>query len=193
MQEYSSLLYVLSCLQKNAMGLLYESLNIETRALMLKEFNSDISSGNIYLSKRFNDNGVKYFVELMTKHIQDGHDESLAQDLKSKGCFKTHEERNSKKGIISVKVPENAHQTFSEGEFNRFYIRALCLRSIEEKKQLQVYRGRHSENPRPESEALIGAIIDPVSLLDDLRLNIGIDTALGLPSGPNSGLTIRLV
>jgi hypothetical protein len=175
------------------MGLLYESLNAETRALMLKEFNSDISNGNIYLSKRFNENGAKYFIELMTKHIEDGHDESLAQDLKSKDCFKTHEERNSKKGVISVKVPENAHQTFSEGEFNRFYIRALCLRSIEEKKQLQVYRGRHSENPRPESEVLIGTVVDPGPLLDDLRLNIGVDTALGLPNGPNSGLTIRLI
>src|SRR6266851_5569734 len=33
---------------------------------------------------------------------------------------------------------------------------------------------------------------DPKALLTDLRSNPGVDTALGLPPGPNSGLSARL-
>jgi hypothetical protein len=29
-------------------------------------------------------------------------------------------------------------------------------------------------------------------LLDDLRTNVGVDTALGLPAGPNSGLSAMI-
>ena len=47
-------------------------------------------------------------------------------------------------------------------------------------------------NPRPESEAKIGKTIAPQSLLDDLRKNIGVEPALGLPPGPNSGLSVKL-
>jgi hypothetical protein len=175
------------------MGLIYESLDKEIRELMLTEFNSDIEKGNIYLSKRFNDKGAGYFPTIMEMHILEGSDDSLSDDLKTNFCFKTHEERKTAKGITMAKVPENASQTFAEGEYNRFYIRALCVKAVETNQQLQVYRGRHSENPRTESEALIGSFVNPETLLADLRENIGLDTALGLPNGPNSGLTLKFI
>ncbi|BEE07817.1 hypothetical protein [Aeromonas dhakensis] len=58
---------------------------------------------------------------------------------------------------------------------------------------VQVYRGKNVANARSESKQMIGQIISPKELLDDLRTNVGVDTALGLPAGPNSGLTIKLV
>lgn len=45
---------------------------------------------------------------------------------------------------------------------------------------------------RSASEAMIGSHIDPHALLEDLRTHQGIDTALGLPPGPNSGLSVKL-
>ncbi len=175
------------------MGLVYESISDETRAFMLQEFNSDIMNDTVYLRKRFNANGTRLYANFMIKHIKDGHDDGLSEDLNSNDFFTTHEERKTKTGTIMARVPDPASQTFAEGEFNRYYLRGLCLRSIKEKRQLQVYRGRISENPRPNSEASIGSFIDPVQLLSDLRENKGVDTALGLPNGPNSGLTLRLV
>lgn len=174
------------------MGLNYKSLDSLTKEKMIDEFTEDIKAGNLYLSKRFTPNGGAYYQKIMPNHIQNGSDDSLAEDLKSNNSFLTHEDRKTAKGVSKVKVPETASQTFAEGEFNRFYIRGLCLRAISEGKKIIIYRGRFSENPRSESEALIGMEVDPSNLLNDLRANTGVDTALGLPPGPNSGLTVEL-
>ena len=71
-------------------------------------------------------------------------------------------------------------------------MRGIALRAISTGQTLTIYRARHSENPRSESEAMIGKEIDAYKLLSDLHDNIGTDTALGLPPGPNSGLSIKL-
>lgn len=57
---------------------------------------------------------------------------------------------------------------------------------------MTVYRAKEVANPRAESMALIGRSLPVTQLLDDLRVNIGTDTALGLPPGPNSGLSVTL-
>ncbi|NOW95818.1 hypothetical protein [Mucilaginibacter sp. SG564] len=175
------------------MALTYASLDETTRQYMLTEFQSDIDNNNCFLSKRFNDFGNTFYVEKMPDHILNGNDDSLAEELKNNDCFKSHEERKAGAGVTMVKVPITASVTFAEGEFNRFYIRGLCLRALEENMRLEVYRARISSNPRPESEELIGSHVDPNALLQDLRDNKGIDTALGLPSGPNSGLSVKLI
>ena len=45
------------------------------------------------------------------------------------------------------------------------------------------------ENPRPESQAKVGALFDAKQLLNDLRTSQGVEPALGIPPGPNSGLS----
>lgn len=57
--------------------------------------------------------------------------------------------------------------------------------------ELEIYRAGYSRSPRSESEAMIGRRIDAQALLEDLRAHAGVDTALGLPPGPNSGLSAR--
>ncbi|GAB3937522.1 hypothetical protein [Mucilaginibacter myungsuensis] len=175
------------------MALTYLSLDDVTREYMLKEFQSDLDCDNCYLSKRFNDFGNTHFIEIMPQHIATGDDASLTEALKSNNCFKSHEERNKNGTISMVKVPVTAAETFAEGEFNRFYIRAICLRALTENRAIEVYRARASSSPRPESEALIGNTFDPKTLLQDLRDNKGVDTSFGLPAGPNSGLSIKII
>ena len=89
-------------------------------------------------------------------------------------------------------MPRNAPLTLAEGEFNRFYIRALCKFAIYNNKKIRVYRAKTVSNPRIESEEKIGQILDANCLLNDLRQNVGIDTFLGLPS-VNSGLSIEII
>ena len=56
-------------------------------------------------------------------------------------------------------MPLKAQETLSEGEFNRFYCKALCARSISEGiSKVIAYRAKQVENPRPESEAIIRQI-----------------------------------
>jgi hypothetical protein len=170
------------------MGLSYLSLDQTTRELMVEEFKSDIKSDSCYTSTRFHQVGKDCYFQIMPGHLEKGSDDSLAQDLKANDCFNMHEtDKNGKQ----KKVPVTAPQTFAEGEFNRFYMRALSVRSISEDFSIEVYRARYSENPSPESEAMIGKILNSEVLLRDLRDCKGIETTLGLPR-PNSGLSIKV-
>jgi hypothetical protein len=172
----------------------YRNLDAKTRAFMAQEVELDISRGNLNLSKRFNDNGIRLFPFLLREAVSNCDDSWLAQELSAQDCFNGFEERRNRQGGFSmVKVPITASVTFAEGEFNRIYCRGLCLRAIEEGiSEVIVYRGKNVEQPRPESQAMIGKRISAKELLDDLRNSQGVEPALGLPPGPNSGLTVYL-
>jgi len=56
-----------------------------------------------------------------------------------------------------------------------------------------IYRAKPVTTPRPESEARIETALAPEELLEDLRSHPGDERpSLGVPSGPNSGLSVRL-
>ena len=91
-----------------------------------------------------------------------------------------------------ARVPVTAPDTMAEGEFNRFYIRAVCRRAIETSNPtVAVYRARASDNPRPESEALVGKVFQAAELLRDLTKSAGVEAALGMAK-PNSGLSVAM-
>jgi hypothetical protein len=118
----------------------------------------------------------------------------FAEQLRLNDCFNaTFQRKNPKGGFITVRMPFNAAETLAEGEFNRFYIRGLCRRALETGiSQLIIYRAKPVENPRSESELRIGATLEAAELLQDLRANIAVETCLGMPPGPNSGLCVKL-
>jgi hypothetical protein len=165
----------------------------EIRILMLKEVEEDEIQGKTYFSPRLKEDCTELYLKLLKDSIKQGNDESLATEILQSKCLKSAMPRKNPSGIITIaKTPSDAHFTLAEGEFNRYYLRALCLKAIENKDTIEVYRAKAVQSPRNESEALIGKIIDANTLLADLRINIGVDTALGLPSGPNSGLSGRI-
>lgn len=176
------------------MALQLVNLNDGIRVLMAEEIAYDQARDGVYTSKRFTPVGSAQYISILRDVVAKGGDADLASRLRSYGCFAETETRRSSAGKVStVKVPVTAPETFAEGEFNRYYLRALCLAALRDGiNQLVVYRARHSENPRPESDALIGKTLDANTLLDDLRRNVGVDTSLGLPPGPNSGLSAKL-
>ena len=173
----------------------YENLDESTRSFMLSEVDSDLSSQKLYMSPRLNELGEQNYVSLLKEAIEHHDDVWLAQQLRSRGYMKESEQRKKRGGgFTTARVPVTAHETLGEGEFNRFYIRGLCIRAIEEgMDQVEVYRGKSVNQPRPESKAMLGKKLSAEALLRDLRESIGIDTVLGLPPGPNSGLTVRMV
>jgi hypothetical protein len=103
-----------------------------------------------------------------------------------------YEKKKPTGGTALAKVPHTAAAMLAEGEFNRFYLRGLCRRiQATGGGSVEIYRARTSAKPRSESEAMIGEMFDASALLGDLRVNIGVDPALGLPN-INSGLSGRL-
>ncbi len=171
-----------------------QNLDKRTRTVMLDEIELDIAAGTLYLSDNLNDEGRSVYPGLLKDAARDGNDVSLAGTILSR-LNPFEKPRRLPSGLFS-KPPVmrfNAHEMLAEGEFNRFYIRALCVRAKEDGvSEVIVYRAKAVENPRPESQQKIGASVSADALLRDLRSRPGIDTALGLPPGPNSGLSVHL-
>ncbi|MEZ8080960.1 hypothetical protein A1OW_24295 [Enterovibrio norvegicus] len=175
------------------MTIRFNNLDSTTRDYMRGEVNLDFENAKVYYSK-FLKAGLKdQWDDLLLSAVND-HDEAwLEQQIGANQLLvDSYQKRKPKGGFTTAKVPYTAPQTLAEGEFNRFYCRGLCARAIEEGKMVQVYRGKEVAHARSASETMIGKVVDPKVLLEDLRVNIGVDTALGLPAGPNSGLTIKL-
>ena len=168
------------------------NLDARTRAYMLDEFERDRRAGTLYLSPRLSAQGRAAYTGLLHAALASGDDASLAQSLHPR--MKPMEIRQKRNGeAVVVKVPARAPETLAAGEFNRYYMRGLCCRAIEDGiAELIVYRARTVRAPRPGSEAAVGVRVDPTSLLDDLRTSPGSVPAFGLPGGSNSGISVRL-
>ena len=162
------------------------------RRYMLEEVEQDIAEGKLYVSERLLESAISNYTEYLKNAIQNGDSTMLAHELLTNHCLKKIEPRKTKNGVEMVKVSSRAHETLADGEFNRFYIRGVYRKAIEESMEIEAYRAKTVSKPRANSASKIGTTHNPNKLLEDLRSNIGIDTSLGLPSGPNSGLSIRL-
>jgi hypothetical protein len=178
------------------MTLYFENLDDRTRQLMLDEMEYDIENNQLHISPFLSGQGERDYPNLLREAIQNGNDETLAQSLREhRRILKTLPRRQPKAGGYSIAAtPENAAQVLAESEFNRYYIRALARRAIEDGiSELVVYRAKPARNPRPESEARVETTLSPEALLEDLRAHPGDEPpTLGVPSGPNSGLSVRL-
>jgi hypothetical protein len=176
------------------MPLRYEDLDGATRRHMLAELEHDEKNGKVYFSPRLTADGQRRYVGLLREAIEHHDDQWLADQIRARGFLRSHEERRKPRGgTTHARIPSTASQTLSDGEFNRFYCRGLCSRAhTDGMTHVEVYRGQAVANPRPESEARIGALLEAARVLQDLRDSIAVEPALGVPAGPNSGLTIRL-
>lgn len=170
------------------MALNLVNLDSAIRKLMLEEIDADIKNNNLYISARLSPTGVKEYPDLLKEAVQSHDDAWLASQLSLSGRISATEMRNGS----PIKMRHDANEVLASSEFNRFYLRGLCLWAIQNNKStLTIYRARNVSSPRAASEAKIGSTISPQILLDDLRKNIGIETTLGIPE-VNSGLSAKL-
>jgi hypothetical protein len=170
----------------------FENLDEKTRAFMLEAISEAEKSGNIYHSARFNDAGFQQWLPLL-KEAASKHDEHwLAYQLEARHLMKGYEGSMTPSGGYTVKhVPDTAAETMAEGQFNRFYILALCKRARSEGiEQLEVYRAKRSVAPRRESEALIGSKFS-IDYVEGQLLKTS-DSFKSPLVKPNSGLSLKL-
>jgi hypothetical protein len=177
------------------MALYFENLDDRTRQLMLDEMEYDIANNQLHISPFLSGQGERDYANLLREALQSGNDETLAQSLREhRRILRTLPRRNPAGGYSIAATAENAAEVLAESEFNRYYIRGLARRAIEDGiQELVVYRAKPVRNPRPESEARVETSLSPQELLEDLRSHPGDQRpTLGVPSGPNSGLSVRL-
>lgn len=175
------------------MALNYMDLDQDTRRYMAEEIQYDKEHNNFYLSNFLTPEGKRAWPSLLEEAVQydDQWLESEIINRKLLAQFYPKRKPNSAE-MTQAKVPYTAAQTLAEGEFNRLYARGLCARVCSEGgHSVEAYRARHSANPRPESERIIGKQFIAQDIIQDLRSNPGVDTAIGVPPGPNSGISIK--
>lgn len=168
----------------------FTKLDGRTRVLMCEEITTAEKTNNIYESTRFNVTGQKIWVELLQKAAQEYDEHWLAYQLELVGAMK-HLEMKAKPngGYTIAHVPDIATEILADGQFNRFYMAAICRRALEDgKSNVMIYRAKKRKEPRPESRILEGKFMDAKALLQELKIK-----ELSLKCDllkPNSGLSI---
>lgn len=105
----------------------FMNLDETTRSFMVKKIEEASSTGNIYFSKRFNEAGAQQWVSLLSEAAELHNEHWLAFQIESPVLMKGFEGSKTPSGGYTTKhVPHNASETLAEGQFNRFYILALC-------------------------------------------------------------------
>jgi hypothetical protein len=147
----------------------------ELRRLMVAELHWAVEHGKLYYSQYFTEAGREEYPLLLQKALLNGNPDSLEESL-------------DQPYYLHPGSPKNAAQTFAWDEFNKYYMRALCLLAQNLTGfELAVARGRHSENPKRESNRLLGQGKNPARFLTALRNIPRVN-----PFGANSGLTLEL-
>jgi hypothetical protein len=161
---------------------------------MEEEMTYDLSRNHLHISPYLSGQGVHDYPNLLREAITHGDETTLADSLgQHRRITRTNPRRQPQGGYNLVTVPANVAETIAEDAFNRYYMRALCRRALEDGvEQLIVYRAKAAQAPRARSEELVETAVDPAKLLEDLRAHTGEETQLGIPGGPNSGISVRL-
>ena len=175
------------------MPLKYDDLDPATRRHAIAELDADIASGAFHPSDRLRPTAIADYQRLLRDAIRYYDDlwlEQHAGDL-----LVDFEPRHTRSGgQTTAKVPEMAPRMLAEGDFNRYYMRGVALRAIEEGRQVvEVYRARLSLEPRAESAELEGHRLAAREVVDYLRGQRVEDPTVARLARPNSGLSIRLV
>ncbi|MBN1214486.1 MAG: hypothetical protein JXA99_03485 [Candidatus Lokiarchaeota archaeon] len=153
------------------------------------ELEWDLKNNQLYKSPRLTLKGLNEFPILLKKAIENGNDISFSDNLKN---FFKENEKLIRDGIgYEKKIPYDAHFVLGQGQFNIYYMRAICQMAISQGiKTVEVYRAKKSQNPRKSSQNLIKNKINAKDLLGDLR-NSDFGSKKFSLGFPNSGLSVK--
>ncbi len=155
------------------------------RSLMVEEIEHDLEADRLHPSEWLTARGELQWPLVLLEAARERTDAWLANQLRGKDML---EEREAS----GRKVPVNAAETLAEGEFNRFYCRAVCRLAQARGVAVIVYRAKNVEQPRERSELLRGQRLVADEVLLDLRAAGSKEPLIGVPGGWNSGISLTL-
>lgn len=168
----------------------FNMLDKRTRDLMIEEILLAQKSGELYFSTRFNKIGIDSWSNWLISAASEYDEHWLAYQIESSNAMNHLETRAKPKGgYTESHVPDTAAQTMAEGQFNRFYIAAICRRAIEDGiPSVSIFRTKFRDTPRTDSLNLEGSSRDASSLLNEVRSK---EMSLSCEIlKPNSGLSV---
>jgi hypothetical protein len=161
-------------------------LNESLRAIMLDELETDVIAG-VVLESRVIDPGLfDKYLDMQRVAFATGNPDSLAADILASGILLDRQANGNRVNH------EAAAKRLAGGQFGAYYSRAVGIVAEDGADEVEIYRARHSTNPRVESELKIGTRLDAARLVADLRANSSTAEFLVLPE-VNSGLLVRLI
>ncbi|MBI2215038.1 MAG: hypothetical protein HYU52_15425 [Acidobacteria bacterium] len=177
------------------MAFFFENLDLKTREYMIREIDLDLSLGILFMSPRIRPGSESLYVSYLRAAARMHNETWMADQIRMNRLLKHEEERTSpSRGIVTLRVPLTAPDSLASSEFNRFYSRAICARAVDAGIPfVEVYRAKVIPQLVPESESMIGKRMPADLLLRQLRSAPALESALGLPGGPQSGVALRLV
>jgi endonuclease/exonuclease/phosphatase family metal-dependent hydrolase len=175
------------------MPLLYESLDPTTRRFALAELEQDSTVGGFHLSERVRATVAAEYRRLLREAIA-YYDDAWLEERAADLLVDFEVRRTPSGGTTTAKLPDMAARMLAEGDFNRYYMRGVAARALDEHREVDaVYRARLSVEPRPESAELEGHRLPARDVLSYLRGEAPNDPAVAALGRPNSGLSVRLV
>ena len=175
------------------MPLHYENLDPITRRHALAELDKDLASGDFHASERLRPTAIADYQRYLHEAIR-YYDDRWLEEHASDLLVDFEHRRTRSGGQTTARLPDMASRMLSEGDFNRYYMRGLALRAIDEGRPVvEVYRARLSLEPRAESAQLEGNRLQAQDVLQYLRGESVADPSVTALGRVNSGLSIRLV
>lgn len=167
----------------------FPKLDDTIRMIMISELENDLKEGLFYVPKSIKVDFVCAYKKLLKSTFEKGDVASLKRNL-IPNFFKDRD-KNGKK------IPSNISETIAFSDFNRYYMRAILIRAINENKSVIIYRAKQSLNERAESKKLIGTCFFDkntlkrmLNILQDYRLLFYSQSQLPFTQA-NSGLSLR--
>lgn len=167
----------------------FPNLDEQTRLIMISELESDFKTGLFYDPKSLTSTGMFTYKRLLKECFATGTPETLQQKL-SQLDFREKNDRGRK-------IPSNVRETLAFNDFNRYYIRAMLIRALNENKKLCVYRAKQSMHERQQSKLATNKVyfdkLEIKKLLElcrDYRKLFRSNTQTELLK-PNSGLSLK--
>ncbi|BBE30699.1 hypothetical protein OSSY52_08400 [Tepiditoga spiralis] len=176
------------------MSYFFKNLDEKTRKYMLEEVELDIKKNFLYKSLRFNEIGNELYPQILKNAIEFGNEKTLEKNLLPE-YFEDDKGKILKIGKYTSVLSTISNRVFSEYEFNKFYIRAILRRAIEENKEAVIYQAKKSfyyEDKK--TKTIVGfSIKDPKSVLKSMRLGFKLESSLNLSSNQRYyGLSVEL-
>jgi hypothetical protein len=175
------------------MPLLYSSLDPTTRRFALAELERDLAGDTFHTSDRVRPAASGEYRALLREAIA-YYDDAWLEDRAADMLVGFEIRHTRSGGTTTAKLPDMAARMLAEGDFNRYYMRGVCARALDEERAVvEVYRARLSVEPRAESAELEGHRLPARDVLEYLRGHPPTDHAVAALGRPNSGLSVRLV
>jgi hypothetical protein len=141
------------------MPLHYENLDPTTRRFALDELEHDVANGTFHVSDRIRPTAMSEYQRLLRESIL-YYDDLWLEEHASDLLVDFEMRKTRAGGQTTAKVPTMAARMLAEGDFNRYYMRAIARRAIDEDRHVvEVYRARLSLEPRRESAELEGRLV----------------------------------